>query len=166
MRYVALLALFALVRTPAGWAQESLPAPVAHGLAALQEGHCEAAFQEWSASWTSAEDAAKRQQILTSCGLLNALGALNGQDIIRTIDVTPHVQRVYVMLLYEKQPVYLMLVAYRSRAEWKVMTVNWNTDYDKVVPATLLGAEHAHPGRPASITSVGDDRRRYRLTIT
>ncbi len=122
-----------------------LPPPVNRGLTALQAGQCEAAFREWSIAWTAPEDSAKGERLVSGCAVLSKFGPLNGYDVIRTLYVTPHVSRVYIALLYAKQPVYLMLVAYRSGSDWKILVVNWHTDYDKVIPASLFGAEHPGP---------------------
>ena len=64
---------------------------------------------------------------------------------MRTVDITPHLQRVYAVLLYDTEPVYLMVVAHKPKSEWKVVTVNWNTEYDKVIPGGVFGEEHPHP---------------------
>lgn len=66
---------------------------------------------------------------------------MRGFDLLRVVNVSAHVQRAYLLLLYDKQPVYLMLVLYRPEGTWRVHTMNWNTDYDKVVPAALFGEE-------------------------
>jgi hypothetical protein len=66
---------------------------------------------------------------------------------LRTVDITPHISRVYVVLLYEIQPVYVMVLVYRpGDTDWRVATVNWNTDPDKVVPASILPPQR--PGGP------------------
>jgi hypothetical protein len=38
-----------------------------------------------------------------------------------------------------------MVVAHKPKSEWKVVTVNWNTEYDKVIPGGVFGEEHPHP---------------------
>lgn len=53
--------------------------------------------------------------------------------------------RLYAVLLYRIQPVYVMLVVYRAGdANWRVNTVNWNSDPDKVFPTSI--APPQHPG--------------------
>ena len=50
------------------------------------------------------------------------------------------------MLLYEIQPAYVMVVAYRpGETDWKVGTVNWHTDPDKVIPASVIPPQRPGP---------------------
>jgi hypothetical protein len=127
-------------------AQQSLPPTVQAGLDSLAHGRCEAAFRIWSASWTSTPDgAAKRESIIGSCRGLNSLGPVSGYDIIDVVPVTKNLLRVYVLLKCENQPVYLLLVAYRPEATWKVTTVNWHTNSENVLPANLFPPEHPKP---------------------
>jgi hypothetical protein len=102
---------------------------------------------QWTINWISPGDADKRQQLLDSFRQLpQAAGRALGYDLIRTVDITPHLRRAYFLLRCQKQPVYFLLVLYQARDRWIVSTVNWHTDADHVLPPTLFGAEH--PGRP------------------
>jgi hypothetical protein len=82
-----------------------------------------------------------------SCATLREVGGhIHGYDVLRTLEITPHLSRVYVLLLYEIQPIYLMLVLDRpGEGDWNVSTVNWNTDPDKVVPASIMSSQHPEP---------------------
>lgn len=133
------LAIVALLQGPAQ--QSELPAPIESGLRDLTAGRCTDAFTAWSQNWTGPDNVGKQQSLVAGCDVLGRLGTLHGYDVLRVIDVGPHVRRVYLVLRYELQPVYLMLVAYRPAAEWKVNTVNWNTLPDKVLPAAVAPAE-------------------------
>jgi hypothetical protein len=68
---------------------------------------------------------------------------MQGYEVLSDSAVGTHLAFVYTVLLFDKQPVFLLLIAYRPKDDWKVMTVNWNTTAEKVLPTTLL------PPRPS-----------------
>jgi len=142
---VALLCL--LVAFPAH-ALSQAAAPVdTRGLDFLVAGQPDSAVALWTSVWVSPEDVGKRQQLVDSFRQLPQIaGRPVGYDLIRTVDVTPHLRRAYFLLRCERQPVYFLLVLYQAKDRWTVTTVNWHTDADHVLPATLFGAEH--PSRP------------------
>jgi len=128
-------------------ASQELPHVATQGLDFLVRDQPDSAVALWASSWISASDAGKREQLLDSFRQLSqAAGQALGYDLIRTIEITPHLQRAYFLLRCQKQPVYFLLVLYRARDRWTVSTVNWHTDADHVLPPTLFGAEH--PARP------------------
>ena len=142
----AIVLLGALLTPTMISAQQSLPPPVQAGLDSLARGHCEVAFRIWTASWTSTPDgAAKRETMVGSCKPIGGLGSISGYDIIHVVPVTENLMRVYVLLKYEIQPVYLLLVAYRADATWRVTSVNWNTNSENVLPPNLLFPENPKP---------------------
>lgn len=126
-------------------AQQPIPPLVSKGLDLLIDGQCEAAFQEWTNGWTAPDDSVKRQTLMGSCAVLQQFGKLNGYDIVRVVPVTPSLTRVYVLLRYDLQPLYLLLVAYRPKRDWKITTVTWNTLPEKVFPPDILPSEHPGP---------------------
>ena len=142
MQFCALV--ICLIALPsAAVAQDAVPRPVTEGLQSLAVGHCASAMTRWTAWWTRSDDATKRNQLIASCPVLDSVGgALLGYDVIKVLDVTPHLRRVYILLRYERQPLYMMLTAYAPDGTgWKVMAVNWNTDIDKVVPPNVFPPE-------------------------
>lgn len=125
-------------------AQLEIPAPVITGLNMLR-GDCQKAFTLWTKSFKSAD----RDQLIASCSTLEQLGGpIYGYDIVRVLEITPHLRRVYVVLLYQNQPIYLMLMAYKpGSGDWKIGAVIWNSDPDKILPPTLVP-----PQRPGVVT--------------
>jgi len=121
-------------------APTQVPPVVQQGLDALKKDKCQDAFDLWTKSWPAMQKA----QMAASCSALQQYGGeFRGYDVLRTVEITPHLSRVYVVLLYEIEPAYLMAVAYRpGDADWKVSTVNWNTDPDKVIPASVMPLQH------------------------
>ncbi len=122
------------------FAQAELAPVVQQGLDALRDGRCQDAFNLWTKSWPEAQ----KSQMAASCSALEQYGgSIHGYDIVRTLEITPHLRRVYVVLLYQIQPIYVMLVVYRpGDADWRVNTVNWNSDPDKVFPTSVAPLQH------------------------
>jgi hypothetical protein len=118
------------------FAQAELAPVVRQGLDALRDSRCQDAFNLWTKSWPEAQ----KSQMAASCPALEQYGgSIHGYDIVRTLEITPHLRRVYVVLLYQIQPIYMMLVVYRAGdADWRVNTVNWNSNPDKVFPTSLI----------------------------
>jgi len=142
---VLLIALFGA--TPLRLASQAIPSPVAEGFDLLVRGQPDSATAVWTATWVKPEDEAKRQQLSSSFRQLpEIVGHPLGYDLIRIIEVTPHLRRVYVLLRCQHQPVYFLVVLYEPRDRWIVSTINYQTDPDQVLPASLFGAEH--PVRP------------------
>jgi hypothetical protein len=142
---ILLITLFAA--TPLRLASQAVPEPAAAGFDLLIRGQPDSAVAVWTVTWVRAEDEAKKQQLLSSFRQLpEAVGHPLGYDLIRIIDVTPHLRRVYVLLRCQRTPVYFLVVLYQARDRWTVNTINWHIDADQILPPTLFGAER--PVRP------------------
>jgi hypothetical protein len=116
-------------------AQSDLPPVVRQGLASLVSGNCEQAFDLWSSAWPEPQ----KNQLTDYCPtLISAGGTLNGFDLLKRVAISPHLERIYLLLLYDIQPIYMMLLAYKPSSEWLVNAVNWNTDPRKVVPTDII----------------------------
>ena len=147
MRFpVIALVCVALASFSARLTSQALPPIATQGLDLLVTGRGDSAVRLWTSAWTGPEDIGKRQDVIDGFRQLSKmLGRVHGYDLIRVVDITPHLRRAYFLLRYEKQPVYLLLVLYEAKEAWMVATFNFNTDGDKVLPPTLFGDEH--PGR-------------------
>ena len=138
--------LFVLTSLPATLAaQTPLPALVSVGLDSIQSGHCNEAFDFWTKEWTRPEDAAKRETLRKTCAMLPQFGPMRGYDIVRLVPVGPNLLRVYLVLRFEQQPLYFLLVAYRPTDSWKITSINWNTNSETVFPASVLPPENPKP---------------------
>jgi hypothetical protein len=124
-------------------AQEQIPPIVTKGLQALQEQRRHDAFDVWTADWLTPRDSERRRRLIGSCDFLAEVGAaLHGYDLFRVVPITPHLFRIYIVLRYERRPMYLMLSAYAPvDGAWRVTGINWDRDPDKVFPLTILDAE-------------------------
>ena len=84
---------------------------------------------------------------LSTCDFLQEVGAaLHGYDIYHVASITPHLTRIYIVLRYERHPMFLMVSAYSPvDDDWRVTAINWDRDPDKVFPEAILDPQM--PGR-------------------
>lgn len=119
-----------------------LPPVVQDGLKALRDNGAAAAVEFWTKSWTGPADSGKREQLQQGLGnLATYTGSLRDWDVLRTIEVTPHVKRYYLVLVFQRQPVYALFVVYRPEQDWIVTGVYFNTEASKVFPSSILEPE-------------------------
>ncbi len=123
---------------PAHAQAPEIPAVVKQGLDSLVAGNRVAAVSLWGRAWTGADTS----QAVTLLNSLDQVGELLGQpqgyDLVQQFDVGPNVRHVYIVVRYNKQPLYAYFVAYRPMRDWQVVSVLWNTDPTKVFPNSLL----------------------------
>jgi hypothetical protein len=140
--FIALILVLSGLPVPAA-AQSQLPPIVTRGLVALQEQRCRDAFDGWTGDWQSPRDTERRQQLMASCDFLAEVGAsLRGYDVYRVLYVTPHLARIFIVLRYERHPMYLMVTTYAPENEWRVTDINWDRDPDKVFPPSILDPQN------------------------
>jgi hypothetical protein len=141
----SLLMLLLLAPDPV---EAQTPIAVANtGATLMVAGNVDSALAFWTSHWTAPEDRAKVVQLASSFRQIPMhVGPLTGFDHIRTVELTPNLQRIYLLLRGETAPIYLQLVLYRPREKWVVATVNWHTHPDQVLPPDMFGPQS--PGRP------------------
>ena len=133
---IAAVILIALGVPRAAATQDQLPPIVTKGLVALQEQRCRDAFDIWTGDWQWPRDTERRQRLVATCDFLSEVGAsLRGYDLYRVTYLTPHLARIFIVLRYERHPMYLALTAYSpADPEWRVTDIAWDRDPDKVFP--------------------------------
>lgn len=116
----------------------AIPPAVAQGLDSLIAGRNAAAVAVWGRAWTGS-DTTQVATLLTSLEQIDELlGQATGYDLVKLFDIGPNLRQVYIVIRYDKQPLYARFLAYRPAREWKVNSVDWNTDATKVFPGSLL----------------------------
>jgi hypothetical protein len=114
-------------------AQGELPAIVHRGLQALASGRSDSAFISWANSPAFGPE--EREQIVSAIPVFNqTCGAPSGYELLRSVALGTHIQRVYIVVRCEVRPVYLMLTTYHTRSAWSVTALNWSTDPDRGSP--------------------------------
>lgn len=145
MRPALLVVLIGALCGPAIRAQ-SVPPLATRGLDLLVAGHPDSAVRAWTQGWVTPADTMKRATLIDAFQQLAMYaGPVLGYDLIRVVEITPHLQRFYFLLRCERQPAYLMVVLYQPKSDWILSTLNFNTTADKVMPPTMFGAEHPGP---------------------
>ena len=124
-----------------------LPAPVPpfilRGLEQFRADSADAAIGTWTASWTASTDAGKATTLIASLRQIRELaGPPLGFDLIGSEAVGVHLRRVYVLLRYGTQPIFAQFVAYTPKdrpteADWKLVTVTWNTNPSEAWPPSV-----------------------------
>lgn len=135
------LALLLATLLPGSPPPAQLPLPVTAGLEALEAGRCDEAFRLWAPRTPPPGTPTNAIQRLTDCATLRRLGALHGHEVLRIVNVGTRLKRVYLLLRYDAQPVYILLLAYQPADEWSVIRVNWSTNADRVLPPTMAPPE-------------------------
>lgn len=136
-----------LLLAPASLAAQDPMGLVNAGAALIVAGNSDSALALWTPHWTSPEDRAKVVQLASSFRQLPIhVGQVTGFDLIRSVELTPNLRRVYILIRGALAPVYMELVLYRPREAWVVATINWHTHPDQVLPRELFGPQS--PGRP------------------
>ena len=60
-------------------------------------------------------------------------GKMTGYDVLRTVKISAHTNRVYAEIQYEKGPLFMYLDCYRSANGWIVSVMKFHTDADRIL---------------------------------
>jgi hypothetical protein len=119
-------------------AQSDLPPAVTRGLEAVRAGHVDSALTIWA---RDLGEEGQAQMAASTPILVRFCSSPNGYDLLRSVELSAHLRRLYFLIRCSAQPVYVMLVLYQGSSDWIIATLNWNTDPDRVLPSTLFGAQ-------------------------
>ncbi len=67
-----------------------------------------------------------------------------GYDILRVIPFGPHASRTYVVILYQKGPLYVWFDCYEATGQWIMTAFLFNTRADSILPRATFAP---YPGR-------------------
>lgn len=137
----ALLALLAIAPSRLHAQEPTLPAALTHGFDLLRVDSTVAAAQFWARSWTSAADSGKAEGLAEGFDKIEEYaGHFVDYDVVRVDTVTAHLKRVYLLMRYERQPVFGYFVLYDRgpvTPEWVVTTLTWNLHATDAWPAEM-----------------------------
>jgi hypothetical protein len=137
IRTGAMLLIVSSVPATMSAQEPAVPTVVAEGLDLLVAGRPADAVARWGRAWTGA-DTAQAATLLSSLeDLGELLGRVHGFDLVEAFEIGPNISRLYIVIRYDKQPLYAFFFVYRPRREWQVNAVRWNTDATAVFPASL-----------------------------
>lgn len=138
IKVTAAVLLLASVVQPARAQTPTLPTVVSEGLDLLVADKRSEAVAAWGRVWTGADtvQAATLRASLEEIGGL--MGRARGYDLVRAFEIGENVRHLYVIIRYDKQPLYAFFLVYRPAREWQVNAVRWNTDAAAVFPTSLI----------------------------
>jgi hypothetical protein len=121
------------------FAQEDIPAIVSSGLDAYKKSGGKAALAVWLKGSSLESDTSTGVKMI---GILNqieaAYGKMIGFEKIRLVPVSPSLIRAYVLMKYEKGPLYAAFDCYKTEAGWVIPQVDFNTKASAVLPESFL----------------------------
>jgi hypothetical protein len=139
MRASALLVLVAIGAAP-NLHSQSLEAPpiIVAGLEVYKASDVAAALTAWMKNSPVSD-----QSIPTTRAAFeqieSAYGHMVGYDVLQVVPLGRYASRSYVVILYEKGPIYSWFDCYRRGEEWIVTGFLFNTKPDAILPPTMLG---------------------------
>ena len=134
------LTVIASYRSQAQTPAQPLPNLVTKALAAFQAKGPEAGVKALTPNWNTIDDEGKQRQLIDGFTQIQEFaGPLVGYDLARRFDVSAHLTVAYIVLLFEHQPVFLVLTLYSAPGRDVIVTaVDYHTIAAKVFPAVLL----------------------------
>ena len=117
----------------------SVPSIVRRGLDAYRSGGADAAVRAWLANSPLAHDSGAANSVSFLHRLEQLYGPVIGDDVLKVNAIGTHVVRAYVVLLYEKGPVYMWFECYQTpRAQWLISAFLFNARPDAILPPSLI----------------------------
>lgn len=118
---------------------QDVPRVVVEGLDLLVAGQNRRAVVTWGRHWAGSDTA----QIAAVLALLEDAGELLGKphayELVQTFEVGNSLQHLYMLVLYEKQPLFAHFIVYKPQVDWRVNAVRFSTDVAAVFPPSLVG---------------------------
>lgn len=116
----------------------SVPPVVRRGLDAYRSNGGDAAIRAWLVNSPLANDSGAANSVIVLRRLEQVYGSMVGDEVLKVNPIGNHVVRVYVVLLFQKGPVYMWLKCYETASQWLVSAFLFNPRPDPILPSTLL----------------------------
>jgi hypothetical protein len=139
MKHILLILLCSACLVQTMQAANDVPPVVQAGLDAYRTNGLQSAYGIWSKG-TLENDKASRDMVLTGLNQVeSAYGKMIGYDIVKTVPIGSVVKRVYLVVHYEKGPVFAYMDCYKAEEKWLVTDLFFHTKANLVFPPGLLG---------------------------
>ena len=116
-----------------------IPPIVTHGLDTLAAGGLEGALAVWAVGSPGLADPTSRANVLASLSpVILAYGKATGGEVLGAVPIGSRVERVYVVLFFERGPLFGYVDTFRNAMGWSVLWFLTNTRPQDVLPASLL----------------------------
>ena len=120
-------------------AQTDLPPIISNGLDAYQKTDGKAALAAWLKGSPVENDTTTKMQVNGLLAQIEAAyGKMIGSETLRVVTLSPSMQRVYLLIKFEKGPLYASFDCYKSPTGWIVPICDFNTKANTILPAGLL----------------------------
>ena len=134
---LALLSLCSI--TTVAFAETDVPSIVTDGLKAFQKSGGKAGLAAWLKGSPVENDTTTS---IGMSGLLSqvetAYGKMIGFEPVRVVSLSPSVRRVYLIMRFEKGPLYASFDCYKPAEVWIIPQVDFNTKASLVFPPALI----------------------------
>ena len=128
----------ALAQVPQTSSTEPLPPLISSGFDALKTKGPEEALKAWIKG--SRVDGSK--EALSQAAFLLQVESLYGDyigfDVIRSKRISPKCSAFYILINFDKGPVFSRFLVYKTHQEWILTYFNFNTKPDAILPADEL----------------------------
>lgn len=132
------VSLLSFCLTASAFAQGSIPPLVTQGLQVFQENGAQAALAIWLKGSPVEKNTDAQKQVLAMFGQIErSYGKMIGSEPLRVVPVSHSVMRVYVILKFERGPLYAAFDCYKATEEWVIPTMDFNVKPAAIIPASL-----------------------------
>jgi hypothetical protein len=142
MKYIApLILLFSLIGVQA---QTDIPPIVTTGLEAYQKSGANAALEVWLKGSALDGDTTTRLNLirgLTQIQIEAAYGKVVGFEPIRSVTIAPSLHRIYILIKFERGPIYAVFDCYKTEHGWIIPSLDFNAKPTAILPAQILGGQ-------------------------
>jgi hypothetical protein len=116
---------------------DDVPKIILAGLDAYKADGPEAALTAWikGSPLDGSKDALSQANMLRQ--IQDYYGAYKSFDIIRARNLTPNVRVLYLVMNYDKGPLFTKFVVYQSAQGWILTNLNFNTKEELIIPPSL-----------------------------
>ena len=137
MRASTLVVCIAIGTAPVLHSQtKALPSVIAAGLEAYKVNGAAAAVTRWMKNSPIPELSGATTEAFKQ--IERAYGRMGGYEILQVVPLGTYASRSYLVILYEKGPVYAWFDCYKAKDEWIMTSFLFNTKPDLILPPRLL----------------------------
>jgi len=120
------------------FAQSDIPQVVPDGFESYRKSGIKAAVVTWLDGSALAGDTAQAASYVTVLSQAEAVfGKIVGFEPIRVIQITPWVQHIFILIRFEKAPMYISFECYKTDSRWIVTGLACDTTATKILPTNV-----------------------------
>ena len=119
--------------------QYSMPSIVTDGLGAYKTSGFKAALDLWLKGSPMESDKTSLINITGAVASIEtAYGKMTGYEEVKTVSLSPSTIRVYLVINYEKGPLFALFTCYKTKEGWIIPKFLLHTDVERVFPESLI----------------------------